>query len=262
VANKILFCATVDYHFKAFHLPYMKWFKEQGWEVDVAASGNIHLPFTDNKYNIPIERSPFRVSNIGAYKELKEIIHQNDYSIIHCHTPLGGLLARIAARLVRRKGTKVIYTAHGFHFCKGVSLINWLIYYPVERYLARHTDSLITINQEDYNLAKKHRFHAKEIKYISGVGVDTDQFTPIDVNEKIRLKEAAGYEPNDLLLFNAGEFNKNKNQTFLLHAMVHILKHIPNAKLILAGEGILLENCKQLADQLGLSNHVTFLGFR
>ncbi len=262
MANNILFCATVDYHFKAFHLPYMKWFKEQGWMVDVAASGNIDLHYTDHKYDIPIERAPLRSANVSAYKQLKEIIDQNDYSIIHCHTPLGGVVARMAARQARKNGTKVIYTAHGFHFCKGVSMFNWMIYYPIERYLSRHTDSLITINQEDYNLAIKHHFHAKEIKHISGVGVDTDRFKPLDATQKRQLKVSSGYHADDFLLFNAGEFNKNKNQKFLLHSMVPIIKEIPHARLLLAGEGVLLESCKRLAEQLGISDHVTFLGFQ
>lgn len=87
--RKVLFCATVDYHFKAFHLPYLKWFKEQGWEVHVAACGDMKLPYVDRKYNIPIQRSPFNKKNMVAYKELKSIIDENQYKIIHCHTPMG-----------------------------------------------------------------------------------------------------------------------------------------------------------------------------
>lgn len=260
--NRILFCATVDYHFKAFHLPYMKWFKDQGWIVDVAAAGTIQLPFSDHRYNIPIQRSPLKKSNFDAYKQLKTIIDQNNYSIIHCHTPLGGLLTRLAARRARKNGVKIIYTAHGFHFCKGVPLINWLIFYPIERNLSRFTDSLITINQEDYQLATKHRFPAKEIRYIPGVGVDTERFQPMEPNQRKEMKIASGYQPDDFLLCHVGEFNKNKNQQFLLHAFVHILKVRPNAKLILAGEGILEDNCKTLAKELGIDKHVIFLGFR
>ncbi len=156
MVNSILFCATVDYHFKAFHLPYMKWFKEQGWEVHVAASGEMELPYVDKKYTIPIQRSPLSMKNMEAYRELKEIIDGNQYKLIHCHTPMGGVLARLAAREARKKGTKVIYTAHGFHFCKGAPLKNWMLYYPIEKRLAHYTDCLITINEEDYTLAKKH----------------------------------------------------------------------------------------------------------
>lgn len=262
MVNKILYCATVDYHFKAFHLPYMKWFKELGWEVDVAAAGEIDLPYTDRKYNIPIKRSPYDKSNIDAYRILKEIIDKNDYNIIHCHTPLGGVLTRLAARQARRKGTKVMYTAHGFHFCKGAPLLNWFVYYPIERYLSRYTDSLITINDEDFNLAIKHRFKAKNIEHVFGVGIDTEKFKPIDQQKKITLKQSFGYKSDDFLLFNAGEFNKNKNQQFLIHAIKRLENKHVNIKLLLAGEGETLEKCRKLATRLGVSHMVDFLGFR
>src|SRR5690625_855661 len=262
MVNKILYCATVDYHFKAFHLPYMRWFKEQGWQVDIAASGEIDLPYTDNKYNIPIKRSPYHQSNMHAYKILKEIIDKNDYNIIHCHTPLGGVLARLAARQARRKGTKVIYTAHGFHFCKGAPVLNWFIYYPIERYLSRYTDSLITINNEDFNLAINHQFKAKNIEHIFGVGIDTDKFKPVNENKKSALRQSFGYQSDDFLLFNAGEFNKNKNQQFLIYAIKKLEKTQPNIKLLLAGEGEMLEKCHNLAIKLGISHLIDFLGFR
>ncbi len=263
MVNKILYCATVDYHFKAFHLPYMKWFKEQGWEVDVAAAGDMNLPYTDNKYTISIERSPFHRSNLTAYKQLKTIIDQNNYAIIHCHTPLGGVLARLAARQARKQGTKVIYTAHGFHFCSGSSLINWLIYYPIEKYLSRHTDTLITINREDYQLANSHKFMAGSIEQIHGVGVDAERFKPVvDKKQKMELKKSFGYQPDDFLLFYAAEFNKNKNQQFLLHVMKLLKDDDSNVKLLLAGEGALLESCRQLAGMLGIGHMIEFLGFR
>ena len=192
-----MFCATVDYHFSAFHLPYLKWFKEQGWEVHVAAAGNIDLPYVDKKYNIPIQRSPFKRKNIGAYKELKSIIDENQYNIIHCHTPMGGVLARLAARKARKDGTKVIYTAHGFHFCKGAPLINWLVYYPIEKTLARYTDCLITINEEDYNLAVNHQFKAKQIEHVHGVGVNTERFCPVNEFEKLELRSKYHYRNDD-----------------------------------------------------------------
>ncbi|HLS59517.1 MAG TPA: glycosyltransferase family 4 protein [Virgibacillus sp.] len=260
--RKILYCTTVDYHLKAFHLPYMKWFKEHGWDVDVVASGDLDLPYTDNKYNIPIQRSPFNRKNLAAYRQIKRIIEENHYAIIHCHTPLGGVLGRLAARQARKYGTKVIYTAHGFHFYKGGPLINWLLYYPIEKLLARLTDSLITINTEDFTIATKRRFNVNEIVQIPGVGVDTEQFKPINKQEQIRLKRSFGYEDDDFLLFNAAEFNKNKNQAFLIHALALLKDEVPNVKLLLAGEGPLLASCRELAQQLGISHMVEFLGFR
>ncbi|WP_456277294.1 glycosyltransferase family 4 protein [Bacillus sp. AK128] len=261
MAKKLLYCATVDYHFKAFHLPYLKWFKEQGWEVHVAAHGEMELPYVDQKFNLPIQRSPFNRKNLLAFKELKAVIDQNEYEIIHCHTPMGGVLARLAARNARRKGTKVIYTAHGFHFCKGAPLVNWIIYYPIEKFLAQHTDCLITINQEDYELATK-KLKVPHIEHVHGVGVNTDKFKPLTEKEKPLLKKSFGYKPDDFLLFYAAEFNKNKNQQFLIRAIALIKEEVPQAKLLLAGEGVLQQQCKDLAKELGVLQMVQFLGYR
>ncbi|UTR13080.1 glycosyltransferase family 4 protein [Evansella sp. LMS18] len=240
----------------------MKWFKEQGWEVHVAAAGKTTLPFTDRKFNITIQRSPFKTDNLRAYRELKAIIQENDYQIIHCHTPLGGVLARLAAREARKRGTKVLYTAHGFHFCKGSSSVNWAVYYPIERFLSRYTDCLITINDEDYLLATNHKFNAGEIKQIHGVGVDTERFKPAGLKGKEELRNMYGYDPEAFLMFYAAEFNKNKNQQHLLKMLAMIKDELPEARLLLAGEGSSLEECKQLADRLGVSGMVDFLGLR
>jgi len=191
--KRILFCATIDEHFTSFHLPYLKWFKEQGWEVHVAAAGYLEIPYVDKKYHIPIERSPFKTKNIKAFKELKEIINLNDYDIIHCHTPMGGVLTRLAAKKARENGTKVVYTAHGFHFCKGAPFINWFIYYPIEKTLAYITDCLLTINEEDFTLAK-NQFKAKQIVHVHGVGVDTERFAPILEFHKLVLRAEYHYE--------------------------------------------------------------------
>ncbi len=256
-----MFCATVDYHFKLFHMPYIKWFKEQGWEVHVAASGSLPLSGVDHKFDLPIERSPFHLNNRKAYKQLKSIIDQNNYQMIHCHTPMGGIIARLAARSAQKQGTKVIYTAHGFHFCKGAPMINWLVYYPIELTMARYTDCLITINEEDYQLAAQ-RFKAKQVKHVHGVGINTNRFKPIDEYRKKERKKSFGYDPDDFLLFYAAEFNKNKNQQFLINCLAMIKEDIPNAKLLLAGEGKLLDSCRELAAKLDVTHMVNFLGFR
>ena len=159
-----------------FHLPYLEWFKKNGYETHVCARNDYEnmedcrIPYCDKYFNFPFQRSPFKFKNIMVYYQLKRLIESNHYDVIHCHTPMGGVLTRFAARKVRRKGTKIIYTAHGFHFYKGAPLKNWLLYYPVEKLLSRFTDVIITINKEDYYIAQ--RFKAKQIDYIPGVGID------------------------------------------------------------------------------------------
>ncbi|MFY0781272.1 glycosyltransferase family 4 protein [Peribacillus simplex] len=260
--KKVLFCATKDYHFEAFHLPYFKWFKEQGYKVHTAAHGDLNLPFVDKKHVIPIQRSPFKKENIMAYKELKYIIDNNNFQIIHCHTPMGGVLGRLAGRKARARDTKMLYTAHGFHFCKGAPLLNWLVYYPIEKSLARMTDCLITINTEDFQLAIQRNFRAQEITHIHGVGVDTNQYHPVSIIKKTELRIEKDYCDDDFIMFYAAEFNKNKNQQLLLRAFSLIKDEVKNARLLLAGDGPLLDECKKLADSLGIGNKVDFLGFR
>lgn len=260
--KKVLFCATVDYHFEAFHLPFLKWFQEKGWEVHVAAAGDLELPYVDQKYTIPISRAPFAKENVKAYKMLKTLIKKNQYQLVHCHTPVGGLLARLAAKSFRKSGTNVLYTAHGFHFCKGAPFINWLLYYPIENWLARFTDCLITINYEDFQLTKSHQFKAQNIRHIHGVGVDTEIFKPVDQDTKVQIRKQYGFEANDFLMFYAAEFNKNKNQQMLIQSIALIKDKVPNAKLLLAGKGSLEDKCKKLANQLGVGHMVYFLGYR
>ncbi|MEH6947950.1 glycosyltransferase family 4 protein [Bacillus sp. JJ634] len=260
--KKVLFCATKDIHFESFHLPYFKWFKEQGYEVHTVAADDLKLPFVDRKYTIPIQRSPFKRANLTAYKQLQAIVEDNHYDIIHCHTPMGGVLARLAARKVRKGKTKVIYTAHGFHFCKGAPLINWLIYYPIEKTLARLTDCLITINEEDFQLAQSRKFKAKTIKHVHGVGVDIERFHPVDESQKASLRAKYGFNKEDFVMFYAAEFNKNKNQQLLIRSLASIKDEIPNCKLLLAGQGPFLEYCQKLAHELNVSKMIKFLGFR
>jgi len=260
--NKILFCATVDTHFSAFHLPVLEWFKQRNWEVHVAAKGEGNLPFVDKKYNISFERSPIRLRNQLAYRQLKEIIQENGYRLIHCHTPMGGVITRLAARNVRKKGTKVLYTVHGFHFCKGAPLLNWMLYYPIEKQLSKVTDCLITINDEDYRLAVSRRFEAQTIAHVHGIGVNTSRFSPIPADEKLRRRAELRCRQDDFVMFYAAEFNKNKNHRLLLHAMAKIKDKAPKMKLLLAGRGALQEECGKLVVKLGIDHMVDFLGYR
>ena len=187
--KKVLFVATVvKTHIMTFHIPYLEWFKQNGYETHVCAKNDYInkeecvIPYCDKFYDIPFERSPINPANISAYEQLKKIIDSNEYDIIHCNTHVGGVLTRLAAKKARQHCTKVIYTAHGFHFYKGASFKDWLLFYPVERYFARYTDVLITINKEDYSASQK--FKAKKVVYVPGVCVDVNKFVRPNVDRK------------------------------------------------------------------------------
>lgn len=261
MANKILFVATVDLHIIAFHIPYLQFFKEKGWEVHVASSGSLEIPFCDNKFNIPFSRFPYSKANLNAYKSLKCIINEANYQIIHCHTPVGGALTRFAAKKARKNGTKVIYTAHGFHFFKGAPLQNWFLYYPIEHWLAKHTDCLITINDEDYDRAKR-KFKVKRVEKVNGVGIDLNKFRPQTKGIKLELRKEYNYTNDDFIMIFVGELNTNKNQKQLINSMDLLKEELPNLKLLLVGDGPLRESYEALIKELRLENIVKLLGYR
>lgn len=259
--KKVLFCATVDYHFKAFHLPYFRWFQEQGWEVHTAANGQLELPYVDQSHSIPIQRSPFHLHNRLAYLELKKLLDKEHYHFIHCHTPMGSVIGRLAAKSTRKKGTKVLYTAHGFHFWKGAPLQNWLLYYPIEKWLVQYTDALITINGEDYGRAERLSKERMDVHYVPGMGVDMKRFAPVDDQEKQRLRTKYGFSAQDFIVLCAGELNVNKNQGMLIQACAQLYRQMPNLKIVFAGEGASRLDYEKLVRQLNLEKHVQFAGF-
>ncbi|MFS0655147.1 glycosyltransferase family 4 protein [Bacillus sp. 179-C3.3 HS] len=259
--RKVLFFATVDYHFKAFHLPYFRWFQEQGWEVHTAANGQLELPFVDHSYAIPIQRSPFHVHNRLAYVELKKLLERQHYDIIHCHTPMGSVIGRLASKQSRARGTKVLYTAHGFHFWDGAPLQKWLCYYPIEKWLVQYTDALITINGEDHKRADRLSGKRTAVHYVPGMGVDMNRFTPAGDEEKERLRAKYGLNADDFIVLCVGELNANKNQAMLIKAGVQMSRQIPNLKIVFAGEGASRQAYEKLVCQLNLEQHVHFAGF-
>lgn len=261
--KKVLFISNVLSHIEVFHLPYLKYFSQKGYEVHILTNaGDKKADYCDKLYNINISRSPFSLKNISALRRAKKIIDFEKYDIIHCHTPMGGVIGRLAASNLRKKGAKIIYTAHGFHFYKGAPLLNWLIYFPAEKYLAKKTDCIITINKEDFNLANKHFKSAKtEVFQINGIGVNTEKFSNVNTEQKIKLKEDNGYKDKFLLIYTA-EFIKRKNHRFFIENSKQLFEKCPQVKFLFAGKGKLFEEMKQLAKETGVSEYFEFLGFR
>lgn len=259
--KKILYVATITEHFYYFHLPYLKMFHDLGWQVDVASHGDIELPFCDNRYEIPIKRSPADKDNIKAYRMLKKIIKENQYDIVHCHTPMGGMLARLACVSQRKKGTKVLYTAHGFHFYTGGPKLNWLIFFPIEYVMSLITDCLITINEEDYAFAKKY-LKAKDVTKVNGVGYNSDRYFPVSKEEKLSLRRKLGYTNEEKILVYVAEMNLNKNQAMLIRALKEVLKTHENVRLLIAGADNFNGEYIRLAKELEVDDKVDFLGHR
>lgn len=262
--KKVLFTATVDSHILQFHIPFLKLFKENGYEVHVATNGNETIPYCDVKHVVSFERSPIKINNLKAIKQLRKIINKEKFDMIHCHTPMGSVVTRIAAKKARKNGTRVIYTAHGFHFYKGAPILNWIVFYPVEKWLAKYTDTLITINKEDYDLAKK-KFskRCKDIEYVPGVGIDENKFDfEMTEEEKQKLRESLGIKNDDFVMIYPARLDKNKNQGLLIDAVKKLSREFPNIQLLLPGNDELNGYYQNMAKERDVESKIHFLGYR
>lgn len=257
--KKVLFLGTVyRMHMMVFHLPYMQWFQQQGYEVHLCCRNDtdqpdLQPPFCDRYIDLPFERSPFSPQNLQVYRQLRRLIDQEDYALIHCNTPVGGMLGRLSARAARKKGTRVVYTAHGFHFFNGAPLKNWLVFYPAERWLSRLTDLLITINREDEQRAR--HFHAPKTALVSGVGVDLSRFEqPVS---RVEVRASLGLKETDRVLICVGEHSVRKNHETVIRAAALVQE----CHVLFCGVGDKQPELEALSRQLNIEERVHFLGF-
>ncbi|MBQ7384665.1 MAG: glycosyltransferase [Clostridia bacterium] len=208
-------------------------------------------------HNIAFARSPFGSDNIKAYKLLKEIIDRERFDLIHCHTPTASMMTRLASKKSRKRGSVVMYTCHGFHFHNASSKKNWIMYYPVEKFLSRYCDYIVTINKEDFNRAKT--FHCKNVRYIPSVGVDINRIKNMTV-DKAAKKESIGVPRDKTLIISAGELIERKNHEVIIRALAKLQN--PDIYYAIAGKGPLKEHLLNLAKELGVADRVILLGFR
>lgn len=234
---------------------------QEGHTVDIACNNTtskvagFYYELGCNVYAIQTSRSPLNKGNIRAIRQIKTLVENNHYDIVHCHTPIAAMCTRIACRRARKQGTKVFYTAHGFHFYKGAPLKNWLVYYPVEKICSYFTDILITINREDYALATRF-LNAKRTEYVPGVGISFEKFGKNQVN-RIEKRRELNLPEDCVLLLSIGELNKNKNHETVIRAIADL-----NVYYIIAGKGGLKNHLQKVIDQLGMTERVKLLGFR
>lgn len=269
--KKALILASVASMIDQFNMSNIKLLLDAGYEVHVAANfqhGNttslsrlvefkgLLTSMNVNYFDIQFMRNAFSLKNINAYKQVKQLLHQNRYDIIHLHSPIGGVVGRLAARKFRQSGTKVIYTAHGFHFYKGAPILNWIIYYPIEWWLSKFTDLILTINSQDYDRAIK--FKSCPVQRIPGIGIDTQSLIE-ENNLSDYIRRELNIPIDSIILLSVGELNKNKNHSTIIKAISNLNKDI---YYVICGEGILKESLKSLAHDYGVEDRVIFSGYR
>jgi glycosyltransferase EpsD len=262
---KVLITVHLGRHFRIFgHYDY-KVLLNLGHEVHIAANFKDEIDHFEDpnviKHQIDFVRNPFSLDNIKALNQLEKLLDNIHFDIIHTQSPSGGAITRLAAKKNRKKGTKVLYTAHGLHFYKGAPIKNWLVYYNIEKWLGHYTDCIITINKEDYITAQK-LLKLKDVKYIPGVGIDLNKFKPQTPEIKSKLRKKYGYKETDFILIYVAEMSYRKHQDLLINVVSLLKDKIPNLKLLLVGTGDLMKRYKEQAKKLKLEQYVFFLGYR
>lgn len=263
--RKALLVSTVSGFIPQFEMNNVRILQEMGYEVHYAS--NYHTPSygKDNRrldgtgiirHQIDFVRSPYKPANLKVYRQLKALMKRECFQLVHCHTPMGAVMARLAGKATKTK--PIIYTAHGFHFFKGAPLRNWLFYYPVERWLSRYTTQLICINQEDFERAQK--FHAPYVDYIPGAGINLTKIQQTaDINRK-QKRDSMGLPADKKILLSVGELIPRKNHETAIRAFA---KWRDSSWLyLICGQGELDEYLKKLVEELNLEQQVLFLGYR
>lgn len=271
--EKALMLASVASMIDQFNMRNIKILQEMGYKVEAVC--NFEEGNTTNEkrlrrfkkelkakgvefYQVPIPRKIKAVGSIiRSYFMVKRLVKSREYKIVHCHSPIGGVIARLACRNERKKGTKVVYTAHGFHFYKGASMASWLIFYSLERFCSKFTDVIITINEEDYKRAK--RFKAKKTEYVPGVGIDTERIKAI-AESREEIKESLGLKRDAFVLISVGQLSKRKNHSVIIKALAEIKDR--DIYYVICGLGELEKELKDLSAELGIGDRVIFTGYR
>ena len=262
--KKVLYITTLSRTINAFLVPHIEMLLDERYTVDVATC--IDKPIDDKLikrnikiFNIPFARNPLHPGNLKAFKELIKIQKKEQYDIIHVHTPVASLFGRLLK--LRYPKLKTIYTAHGYHFLKGGPKTGWLLYYPIEKIMAKFTDVTITINQEDYDITI-NKLKPKKTYLMNGVGLDLSQYKILPQEDNLRKRQELGLAEDDFVIIMIAELNENKNQIQLIKAMELLKDKYPNIKALLVGEGNKFKNLHQQIELRGLKKQIQFLGFR
>lgn len=274
--KRALMYASVASMIQQFNMNNISLLQELGYKVDVACNFEFGSTISQEKieslkealkemnvdfYHIPVPRKITDIHNLKlSYSQTKELMNKNQYQLIHCHSPIGGIICRIANKNSDNyENTRMIYTAHGFHFFKGNNLLKNFLFRNIERYGAKYTDTLITINKEDYAAAKKFKLRKNgSVEYVPGVGIDIDKINSIQGNKEELCKEL-NIPSDSILLLSVGELNDNKNHKVVIQALPELSS---NVHYVICGTGPLKEQHEELAKELHVEDRLHLLGYR
>ena len=269
--KKVLFITTVSGFLYHFEMSNVRILQDMGYEVHYAANGNTQVYKTDETvkknsgvifHHVDISKSPKDVSrNLKAKNELVSLIRMLEIDLIHCHTPVGGMLGRLVGNACRDTGVKVIYTTHGFHYYNGAP-VHYKLFDMVERRLAGYSDAIVTINREDFKKAQSYRLRqGGRVYMIPGEGTDISRFS-VEKKTSVRheMRERLNLGKNDFFLLSVGELSANKNHKTVIKSIAKIKDK--RVKYGICGAGPLKNQLREMIVRSGLQERVKLFGYR
>ena len=259
---KILYVTTLDMTIWSFLIPHLKALREEGFEAEVACRGGKFIKDIEKEgfrvHLIPFSRKFYHYSNIKGFFRLLKILKDNRYTFVHTHTPVASFISRIAAKIAK---VPIIYTVHGFHFHEHGNKFSNFFYLNLEKFAGTFTNVIITINSDDYRIAKEN-FSNNSIFYLKGVGVNTEKINPSRVKDNRSLKQELGIKDNEKVIGTVAEMNPGKRYEDLIYAAAYLIKNNQKLKVLCIGEGRLINYYKSLVEKLGIKEKCIFTGYR
>lgn len=270
---KILHICAVEFTVKYLLLPQINYFLSHNLSVEIACSPGQEVEELQKLgykiHPIPIERRIAPVSNLISIYQLTKLIRQNQYDLVHVHTPIASVLGRIAAKLARAK--RIVYTAHGFYFHDDMPAKQYLFYHSVERFAGVLTDVILTQSREDLVTSEKTGLcEPQKLRYL-GNGVNVERFRRSNLvpdrqqqlRQKLNLPEAAFP-----IIATTGRITAEKGYLELIQALAKLRSQFPNVHLLVIGGQLSSERdtfqsqLNHFLQQQNLERCVTFTGLR
>lgn len=262
--KKILFAASTLSHIENFHIPYLKYFKDNGFEVHIMGKENnkLLIPYVDKVIPINFEKNMFSFKNFISAFKISKLIKKEKYSTISTHTILASFFTRLGIMLSLKKHPLVINTVHGYLFDENSNFIKKVIMILAEKFVRPVTDTILVMNSTDYEIAKKYNLYNKNLYSINGMGINASKFSFSTEENKSYLREKYNIPKDDFLLIYVAEFSKRKNQKFLIESLKGLISEgYNNVKLLLLGDGVLLDDMKHYSKTLGIEDNIIFKGY-
>jgi len=192
-------------------------------------------------------------------KILKDIIDSGKIDIVHAHGGVAGMYARFYKKKYQ-SNVKVIHTIHGIHYIHSRNILRRKLSLYIEQYLADYADAYICETNSDLKTAIELKILNPSKTTVINNGIDLRKFGKRSVDESLKL--CLGITDKDFVIGNVSRFDEQKNQKLLVEILPDVLKRIPEARLLLVGDGHLIESVKNLAHKLDVSDKVIFTGAR